>query len=248
MTSSRLESELVDLRAHLLWPAEVDLAGRLRLAPMRPVVSRTRLALILVLAAAVLGIALIPPARQAVANLLEIAGIRIEFGKTGPLPPPNDLAPGVRVGVQTAAEAVDFQIQAPAALDPPSAVYLSETDLGPQVHLLWVVAGDLPQIGDSGIGLLLTQFRAVPFEPYFTKLVDHGTRVTEVDINGEEGFWFSGGPHVLIFNDGRHEEANRLTGNVLIWESDGVTYRLETVVDLEAATEIARSLAPMSSG
>ena len=42
------------------------------------------------------------------------------------------------------------------------------------------------------------------------------------------------------------EDSARLTGNVLLWEAEGVTYRLESSLDLELSLAIAESLAPVT--
>jgi hypothetical protein len=59
------------------------------------------------------------------------------------------------------------------------------------------------------------------------------------------GLWIEGAPHVISYEDAagiRVEEATRLAGNVLMWESDGVTHRLETTVGRQATLSLARSL------
>ena len=62
----------------------------------------------------------------------------------------------------------------------------------------------------------------------FKKFVSPGTTVEPVDL-GEFGVWIHGGSHVLIW-DGRRVET-RLAGDVLLWLSQGTTYRLEGRLD-----------------
>src|SRR5690349_12213874 len=56
------------------------------------------------------------------------------------------------------------------------------------------------------------------------KFVGPTTHAEEVPI-GEWGIWFTGAPHVLMWDSGTAQ--TRLAGNVLIWLQNGVTYRLE---------------------
>ena len=44
------------------------------------------------------------------------------------------------------------------------------------------------------------------------------------------------------------DERFRVEGNVLIWEEDGVTFRLETSLPLDEALAVAGSLVPWSGG
>jgi hypothetical protein len=56
------------------------------------------------------------------------------------------------------------------------------------------------------------------------KVVGPSTHLEEVRL-GEFGLFLSGVPHVLMWEQGNVQ--TRLAGNVLIWLSNGVTYRLE---------------------
>jgi hypothetical protein len=182
-----------------------------------------------------------------VANLLEVAGIRIEFGSAPDLPPPTDLAPGQLVDMEAAGQAVDFSILKPAVLEPPTAVHLLQWELGTQLFLVWAASDRLPEVGDSGVGLLLAEFRADLDEDFFTKIVSGGTKVDRVIVDGVPAFWLAGAPHVFMFETGRRdlvEDETRLTGNVLIWETDGITYRLESSLNLDESLVIAESLSP----
>ena len=67
------------------------------------------------------------------------------------------------------------------------------------------------------------------------------------DVSGEPGFWISGAPHgffLVCYDAGEcRQERYRLAGNVLLWEQDGVTLRLESALTLEDALDIAESVA-----
>jgi hypothetical protein len=188
-----------------------------------------------------------PAGRRAVANLLDIAGIHVEFGNTPELPLPTDLLPGRRVDLGEAQAAVDFLILQPAVMESPGTVAILDWELGTQVFLGWGESAALPEVGESGIGLLLVEFRADLNVDFFGKLVDGGTTVDQVLVHGAPAFWLGGAPHVFMFETGRRdlvEDETRLTGNVLIWEADGVTFRLESNLNLEESLKIAESLVP----
>ena len=56
-----------------------------------------------------------------------------------------------------------------------------------------------------------------------------------VSVFGEDAYWLEGAPHLLIAEgDGGVEghRLSRLAANVLIWERQGVTYRIESNLDL----------------
>jgi hypothetical protein len=239
-----IEAALRDLSEGIEWPTPVDFSARLRLEPPRPT-WRPRVAWAVVLVGLALVVLLVPQARQAVANLLGVAGIHIEFGDVPDLPIPTDLAPGVQVELESARGAVDFPILVPSVLGPPTAVHLLQWELGTQVFLAWEASSLLPEVGESGTGLLLAEFRADLDEDFFNKIVSGGTTVDMVNLDGGQAFWLAGAPHVFMFETGRTDrvaDETRLTGNVLIWERAGITYRLESNLDLEGTLLIAESL------
>ena len=73
-----------------------------------------------------------------------------------------------------------------------------------------------------------------------------GTQLDAISVAGEPGFWISGAPHGFFFvcyDVGEcRQERYRLAGNVLLWELDGVTLRLESALTLEDALAIAESI------
>ncbi len=96
-----------------------------------------------------------------------------------------------------------------------------------------------------GIGLLLGQFEGRLRPDLIKKITAGATRLRGADVGGLPAYWLSGAPHTFLYVDenGRIAEDNaRLAGNVLLWERNGVTYRLESELSLEAAVAIAESL------
>jgi hypothetical protein len=251
--SSPIEQALLELAHHIDWPEPStptpDLKRRLASDPTR---ARSRYrwipvtALFLVLVASLLLFS--PRARQAVADLLGVAGIEITFD-----PDPADAAGaelelGEPVSLEEATEAVDFVLSAPGSLGAPDAVFMSDRPSSGRVSMVWASGETLPASGDTGIGLIYSQFALeLAEDANFVKSVAPDTSVRAVEVGSAIGLWMEGAPHLITFEDGagnRVEEETRLAGNVLMWESDGVTHRIETTVGLQATLRLAGSLRP----
>jgi len=69
--------------------------------------------------------------------------------------------------------------------------------------------------------VLLSELRAGGF--LLKKLASSGTNVDHVVVGNAPGLWISGARHVLV----QPSAPPRLAGNVLVWESGSITYRLE---------------------
>ena len=248
--SRAIEQALLELAHHIDWPdpseQNADLRRRLAAAPVR---SRRRrwipaTAIVLILVASLLLFS--PRARQAVADLLGVAGIEIRFD-----PDPADMVGGEldlgeAVTLEEASEAVDFELSVPGNLPPPDGIFVSDRPSSGRVSMVWEGSATLPASGDSGIGLIYSQFEMdLEGDETFIKSVSPDSSVRGVEIDGMLGLWIEGAPHVISYEDAagiRVEEETRLAGNVLMWESDGVTHRLETTVGRQATLSLARSL------
>ncbi len=254
--NSSVESLLTELAGHIDWPEHADQvpAIRHRLASASTRRSRRRwipvTAVVVVLVAALL--LLSPSAREAVADLLGVAGIEVQFD---PEPPPaagSELDLGEPVTLDEAHEAVDFELLVPENLGPPDGVFLSDRPSSGRVSMVWESEESLPAAGDSGIGLIYSQFALeLPEGSNFVKSVRPDTSVRAVEVNGSLGLWIEGAPHLITYEDAagnRTEEEMRLAGNVLMWESDGVTHRIETTVGLQATLSLAGSLERLDDG
>ena len=66
----------------------------------------------------------------------------------------------------------------------------------------------------------------------------------ETDVNGQRAIWAEG-PYPLFLRNGDIQVMRLIDGHVLIWTDGDITYRLETDLSLEEATQIAESLEPM---
>jgi hypothetical protein len=140
---------------------------------------------------------------------------------------------------------VAFQIPLPTALGPPDEVYLADTPPGGQVALLYYPRPDLPQAKTTSVGLLLTAFQGSVSNGALGKGLPPGTRLEEVRVNGGKGFWIEGDPHQFFYLDSRGQgrvETTRLAGNVLLWEQDKLTLRLESALAKDETLKIAATV------
>jgi hypothetical protein len=184
-----------------------------------------------------------------------LPGLRILLGPVptptaqAPAPTAATSAPGATLGLGTpltleeASGLVDLEVLVPSdpAVGPPDAVYLA----GRRLALVWGPDPALPGTAVAGVGLLLIEIRAGLDEGMVQKIIDSGTPVEAVEVDGAPGYWLSGDSHELLFIGPDGEvipDSRRLADNTLVWTRDGVTYRLEADLDLGAALELAASL------
>lgn len=258
MNENLLEARLVDLGDRIAYPVVPALApavvARLEGDPRRPLFptaswSRARFVLAAFAFIAVVsgGLLLASPAtREAVADWLGIDGIRITFDDDRearvPVETPIDtrLDLGRAVSVQEAEEYTGFTVATPSIVGEPDAIYLNDEVPGGEVSLIYEPRPELPEVGSSGVGLLITQFSDFgDTDAYLKKLAQVGTEVRSVTVSGHQGFWISGAPHLLV---SEFSSPARLAGNTLIWATPETTYRVEADVSLSRALEIAESL------
>ena len=242
-----LERELRALAADVEWPATPDFAARpeTREAARRSFAWRRTLALAAVALAVAVGavLALSPGARSAFLELFGIGGATV--ARVDVLPDAErslGLELGERVPFADAQRAVPFRILVPPTKGVPRAefvrdarVFLDRSIGSGAVSFTWPCCE--PR-------LVLTQFRGEGVA-WVEKWAAAGTEVESVSVDGNPGIWVEGAPHVAVFRDdaGEIQEQPRLVdANVLLWERDGVTYRLEGDVPLARALAIARGL------
>jgi hypothetical protein len=107
----------------------------------------------------------------------------------------------------------------------------------------WAPTTDLPAIRGTEAGALLMQFEA-DWE-VASKLVSAETgRFGHAIVDGRPAFWTTG-EHELVLISGAERLRLLVTGNVLIWQDAGYTFRLETALGKGAAIDIAESIEPV---
>lgn len=240
---SELERTLVALGRDLAVPEAPDLAPRVLHAlerPGRP--SRLRVAVVLaaVLVAVVLAALAVPDARSALARFFHIGAVRIEvvddLPAVEPQPPELDLgfALGERLSLAEARRRAGYDL---LELDEePDRVYLGPRDS------VWFLYGS-----PDAVRLLVAQTPRIRVDEDFIlkKLAAAGTRVEQATVRGRPAFFLSGAEHGVLLLDEHGfviEESARLAQDVLVWEEDGRTLRLEGDFSLDEALAIAGRL------
>ncbi|WP_392542683.1 hypothetical protein [Oryzobacter telluris] len=213
--------------------ADVVLARVTAPVPLRP---RPRRRLLAAAVAALVALALVPPVRAAVVELLRIGGV--ELGRTTtPSPVPSTSRPaGQGLGsLEDARRRVDFRVATATALGTPDRVALLED--GRVVTQTW---------GDGPTARYLDAFDGTLDWGYLKGV---WSSLQPVTVGGRDAVWLDA-PHLTQWVDRSGETrsaAARLAGPTLVWTTSGgggpdVTYRLEGVADLAEALEIARSV------
>jgi hypothetical protein len=233
---SELELALTNLGRELDYPATPDLVEpvRRRLAQERRPFAWRRplviaLAALLVVVAAVMAV---PQARSQILDWLGIGSVTIRYVDDLPKAEKmtEDLGLGERMGLSDVRQQVAFRVRVPRieGLQDPDVYFRPAAS---QVSLLYG-SQEEPR-------LLISQILATGA---LQKLLNSGTDVERVSVDGALGVWLEGGEHVLYYPGGG-EERQRLVGNTLILQRlDNVTVRIEADISKEEALRIFRSM------
>lgn len=251
-----LDRHLVRMRTDLIFPDTPDIASAFaldggtrlsepprtrsyRVAPLSWKVLAATAVMIGVLALA------IPEARSTLANWFDFGGIRIEVGtgdQQGQTPPVSiggTLLLGRQVSTEDAEATAPFEILVPAdeRIDGAPETYLLRRGDAVVVSLLYPPAATLPEIGTTGVGLLLMQIDSPEHTTALVKRSMNERPPVTVMVNGATGAWIEGGTLAVepVYESGVFE---RSSGNVLIWEQNGVTYRMESALTMTDAVAL----------
>jgi hypothetical protein len=245
----QLEARLAELGAEIAFPVTPPLAALVgahlaqpgaRFGHRRPL--GRSLALVLVATLLLAGIA--------AAFGIGLGGLRLVFGPVSFSPAPSLLV-GPGLGVPTSLDAardeVTFTLRMPqlAGLGEPDLVYLADPPAGGAVTLLYGERAGFPAEPATGIGLIVTQFRADIGPDVFEKLINSGVTVLPARVHGGPAWWVAGGDHFFFYRDARGVEVEstlRLASPTLIWEEGGITQRVEGAPSLADAVRVAESL------
>jgi hypothetical protein len=234
---------LRDLGAHLDVPPPPEepalaaaVLARLDDPPRRTLLPRLAAAAAALLAALGLAMAVSPEVRAAVLDFLNLGAIQInqapeQAGQPSVEPSLDKPLPGERaVTLDQARAQAGFPLRVPESLGDPLAVHLADGD-PPRIATLLYNGVRVDQIdGDL----------APMFQKFF-----HLDGAVPTTIDGSHGLWLPS-PHPVFYLDrdgDTQERFARLSGSTLIWEQDGVTYRVEGELTHRQAVDIAVDIA-----
>jgi hypothetical protein len=258
MTDVDLERALRDLGPHYPYPPTPNLASHVRRRITAPPVAQPRridlwrdprrLALVAAVLLVLLGAAAVanPATRDAIAHFFHVRGV-IVSRQPSPLPSLSPVTPlnlGRRTTMAGAQSTVSFTIATPPELGTPDAVYVVSGIPGGEVALAYTPRPGVPLVKQTGLGVLITEFRGDLIPGFISKGVGEGTTMEEVSVHGDGGWWIAGAPHSVIVQVGGLDtpETLRMAANTLIWEHAGVTYRIESSLSKADAFRIAAGL------
>jgi hypothetical protein len=253
---TELEQALRQLGSELTFPETPDVAAavsvRLAAGPARrrpTLPPRRTLALVLALLVVAVGLALaVPPARTAILDFFGLRGATVERVETLPPVPSGagrNLALGQNVGLEEAERLAAFDVLVPEELGEPDSAWHTGFLPGGRVALVYEPREGLPLTRETGVGLLVTEFRGDLAPELVGKLVSQATRVERLRVDGLPAIWLEGGPHEVLFRAPDGEilaDTVRLAGNTLLLQRGTLLVRLEGTFSRERAVEIAESL------
>lgn len=266
---AKLQELIRRAAADFSYPATPNIAARerSRLADSGTARRPKRFAFALALALIVLAAAvLVSPVRARVLDWIRIGAVRIFFTQPDatatatppvvtatpegmaqgpvtatpqPAPSVTPLASLLQVDGATTLERAREQLSYPILLPvypedlgEPDYVYIQRFST-PVVFLVWA---DAAQPGRVRMSLSMAGSDQPIFEKYDPR------SVTDTQVHGEAAVWVEGS-YVMVLRNGDFTMSRLITaGHVLIWDHDGMTFRLETDETLEEAIRIAESI------
>jgi Domain of unknown function (DUF4367) len=144
---------------------------------------------------------------------------------------------GTRISLQEA-RTVAGGLLLPEMLGKPDEIYAGEPPNEEGVTLIYGARSGLPPLGDTGIGLVLTELPSGVERAYFPGGELPETGLQRVQVGGKSGYWVPAGRGVPS-PIGRAEP---LHGSVLLWEQEGLALRLEADIPRQEAIRIAESV------
>jgi hypothetical protein len=240
--TDRLDEALVDLASAVEFPP----TPAFRVSELVVPNARRRWLVPLPRALVLALIGLLLLAAAATALVLGVPGLRLTLVPSQPTAsaPADPLASRLALGEAIPVDEVANL--APQALGPPDEAYVIGD--GAITSLVYAARGELPELDGSDIGLLIQAFEGALEREQVQKLVvEVGATVAAVSVDGANGYWIAGPPHLLRYlgpdGDAR-AEATRLVGDTLVWERDGMLYRIESGLGLVETVRIAETMAP----
>jgi hypothetical protein len=240
--TDRMDAALVDLAGAVAYPPTPAFRGRVE---ARLGATAGRRSWRFPRAALLAAVALLVLAAAAGALVGVLPGLRVvPVTSLPPVASPDAL--GTRLALGTPIEPESVAELGPSDLGTPDEAYSLAG--GEVVSLVYGPSAGAPELGDTGVGLLVQVIRGTLEPERIEKLVPQvGVEVTAVTVSDARGFWISGPPHVIRYEgaDGAERtEATRLVGDSLVWERDGTLYRIESGLGLSRTLELAETIGP----
>jgi len=137
-----------------------------------------------------------------------------------------------RISLREARESGPVLLPQTPKLGQPDGVYVTESPR--DVVLVYRARPGLPSLGDTNVGLILTELPGGLASAYLPRGTDPGLR--EVSVDGTRGYWASAGQSAFV------ERTGDLRAGALLWEREGRALRLEADLPLREASRIAGSV------
>lgn len=227
----------------------------------RPILRRRWVQALLAIVILFASLMAVPPVRAAVLDFIQIGIVRI-------FPSQPTVAPSLEAPVTSTPQAAVPATATSAPSEPPLISFLEQLagettldDARQQVEFpipLPTHPADLGQpdriFVQNANGWMIVLVWLDPADPSLVRMSLHliqdsswainkmgPTVIQETTMNGRRAVWAEG-DYPLLLRNGDIEFTRLIQGHVLIWEGDGVTYRLETALSLEETIRIAESL------
>jgi hypothetical protein len=248
LDDERLGGALGAMANLIAWPDGPDVATRvtetIRTRERHPALARPRLSLpsrrrtlVLIL----VGVLLVAAAALAAKLVIDLGAVTIELIPGRPTALPSAVAGGSTLGhpasLGEAELEAGFPARIPTELGPPDRVWVDRAPHA-RIALAWSATDALPPIDGLPWGAVLYGFRGDAAQA--SKLLwSEGTTLSVTKVNGQEAYWIEGEHELdLITGDGTVTRY-RVTGNVLVWKTGNVVWRLETELRRSEAVRIA---------
>lgn len=253
MNKMEFEKRLHSIASGMHYPPTPEVAGSVmtRLKDRgRPRFNSKKLAWSLtIIFVLVSSIMLVPPARAAIIEFIQVGVVRIfprpaqpHLDVISPVTPDTELPSLISIlddiagesNLTGAQEITPYLILLPAYpsdLGLPDRVYVQDAE-GSMTILVWI---DPHQPDD-----VILSLHFIP-TGYWSINKMGPSMIQETRVNGQHAIWAEG-PYPLLLRNGNVEFVRLIEGQVLIWTNDEITYRLETDLSLQEAIKIAESL------
>lgn len=217
----RLETQIRNLAEAFRYPATPDLTARERQGARAPARLAWAAAILIVIVAVTFAV---PPVRAALVEVLGIGAVQVRLGEPTPTMPQLEIDLPGETTLEAARASTSVYLPLPSDFGPPNRVFVL-SQVANTVVLVWEA---------QGVALYV-----IPPGPIVKKLAPENVQQTMVNEN--PAIW-TRGDHFLELVEDNPDQTVFVTGSVLIWIEDGVTYRLETGQSLDEAISIAESL------